>query len=142
MKQPYLGVLTCVLPRLIALLFFLHFSEFEASAQDNRKKNPDSEYHQKSPKNAETAHSDELLAQFVGRIVKLQEMFSQSGIQTPPKKMVKLITTRCPNIPLPQNGWPDAKQLKASFSVNMEQGQTYLDLLMSLYKDVKNSTQK
>jgi hypothetical protein len=79
------------------------------------------------------------LAQVVVRIVKLQEMFSQSGIQAPPKKMVKRITSRCPNIPLPQNGWPDAKQLKASFSVNIEEGQTYLDLLMSFYKEVKNS---
>jgi hypothetical protein len=115
MKQPYLGVLTCVLPRLIALLFFLHFSDFEASAQDNRKKNPDSEYHQKSSKNAETAHSDELLAQVVGRVVKLQEMFSQSGIQTPPKKIVKQMSSRCPNIPLPKTDGLMQSNLKHLF---------------------------
>lgn len=142
MKQTYLGVLNCVLPRLIVLLVFVLFSGNEANAQNDRKVNPHPEYKENLSNREDVAQSDESLAQVIGRIVKLQEMFSQSGIHTPPKKMAKQMSSRCPNIPLNRNGWPDEKQLKATISLNKDQGQMYLDLLMSLYKDIKSSSQK
>lgn len=142
MNYAYLHVVKRVIPRLFLLLVFVKFSGFEASAQNNTEKNQRPEYKENSSNRVDVAQSDESLAQVIGRIVKLQEMFSQSGIHTPPKKMVKQMSSRCPNIPLNRNGWPDEKQLKATILLNNEQGQMYLDLLMSLYKEVKSSSQK
>jgi hypothetical protein len=142
MNYAYVDVVKRVFTRLFVLIVFVKFSGFEASAQNNIEKNPRPEYKENSSNSLEVAQSDVSLAQIIGRITKLQEMFSQSGIQAPPKKMAKQMSSRCPNIPLNKNGWPDEKQLKATISLNMDQGQMYLDLLMSLYKEIKSSSQK
>ena len=140
MKQPYVFKRKSRLLYLFLMLFFLAFNDQNALAQ---------EPNQKTEKQPKSVHFDKVDAssdvgpdQLVNRIFQIQELFRRSGIESPSENMAVQIRSRCPKIIIPPTGWPEQKQLRAIISLNIEQGQNYLDLLMSFYNEMKQSGQK
>ena len=140
MNYAYVDVVKRVIPRLFLLLVFVDFPIIDAAAQEqvNTNQNPQEKLSKKGERQPVNAPNEIRLDQVVGRITKLQEMVSQSGVSNPTEKMRLTMSSMCPDIQLSETGWPIVADLRKTIASHFDQGELYLDLLLSLHQDINS----
>lgn len=138
MKYVHVHVLKHVLPRLLLLLIFVDFPGNDARAQETiqQDQKKQEKFVNKGERASVYAPNEIQLNQVVGRIVKLQGIALEHGMLNPTDKMKSALTTTCPDIKFPSNGWPAAEYLKKMIASHYDQGQFYLDILVNLQHDL------
>lgn len=140
MKYAYAYVVKRVIPRLFLLLIFVDFPGHDASAQEQVGATQHSQENliKKGERQPVNAPNEIRLDQVVGRIAKLQEMVTQSGLSNPTEKMRLTMSSMCPDIQLSQSGWPVIADLRKTIASHFDQGEQYLDLLLNLHQDINS----
>ena len=140
MNYAYVDVVKRVFTRLIVLIVFVDFPINDAAAQEqvNTNQNPQEKLIKKGERQHVNAPNEIRLDQVVGRIAKLQEMVTQSGLSNPTEKMRLTLTSMCPDIQLSESGWPVIADLRKTIASHFDQGELYLDLLLNLHQDINS----
>lgn len=140
MKYAYADVVKRVIPRLFLLLIFVDFPGNDATAQEqvNATQHSQEKLIKKGERQPVNAPNEIRLDQVVGRIAKLQEMLTQSGLSNPTEKMRLTMASMCPDIQHSQSGWPVIADLRKTIASHFDQGELYLDLLLNLHQDINS----